>query len=304
MKSCFHAIFDVFDVDRRHHAVALRHAGHAAAAEDEDVRILGAAEPLQRRVAERVDVAGLRAVGHRRLAHAPGRRQQVRERPSERRREEASELEARGDRLLAPHVAVVEHGIGADRIRLRRPRCALRLSCGTLRSSIGRIGLPVSRSTTKRYAVGAHRRDELCASRPAICVLKRIGDIRDVGFPDVVLDRLVVPLQLAGLDVERDDRAEIQVGARALVAGVLRHAVAGAEVDQAELGIRGADEPDGAAADLICIRWSATSRGRRLPVRGRRRTPRPSCRSCRRSATTLPRKPGSADVPTNTRPPA
>ena len=69
-----------------------------------------------------------------------------------------------------------------------------------------------------------------------------------------MLDRLVVPLQLAGLDVERDDRTEIQVGARAFVARVLRHAVAGAEVDEAEVGVRGADEPDGAAADLICIR--------------------------------------------------
>src|SRR5262249_18450648 len=150
--------------------------------------------------------------------------------------EEASELEAGRNRLLAPRVAVVQHAIGADGVGLRRPR-ARRLVLRDLAVLNWKNRLAGLAIYDEEHAVGAHRGDEL----PVAAGNLRVQDDRrhrDVGFPDVVLDRLVVPLQLAGLDVERDERAEIEVGARALVARVLRDAVARAEVDEAELGIR------------------------------------------------------------------
>ena len=126
--------FSRASVDRGHDAMAGRHPRHAPAAENEHVRILRAAEPLQRRVAERVEVPGLRTVGHRRDAHAPGRRQQVRH--LERRRcEEAPELETRRDLLFAPFIAVRQHAIRADRIGLRRNGVRARI-LRNLRSSI------------------------------------------------------------------------------------------------------------------------------------------------------------------------
>ena len=209
--------------------------------------IVRAAEPLQRRVAERVEVAGLRAVRHRRDAHAPGRRQQIRH-VERRRREKAAELETRRNDLLFPFVAVRQHAIGAGRIGLRRHGVRARvLHHLALFDRHDRLaGLAVEH---EQHAVGSHGGDEL-ARTPADLRVVEHRRLRDVGFPDVMPNGLVVPLQLAGLDVECDERAEIEVVPGAEVAGVLRDAVARAEVHQAEVRIGCADQPQRAAADL------------------------------------------------------
>ena len=70
-----------------------------------------------------------------------------------------------------------------------------------------------------------------------------------VEIPWLVGQVLVVPLQLSGIEIERDRRHGVQIVAAAHV-GDPRRGVAGAEVQEIRGGIVGAGMPDGAAADL------------------------------------------------------
>jgi hypothetical protein len=63
------------------------------------------------------------------------------------------------------------------------------------------------------------------------------GRNREVRFPDVVAQRLVMPAQLSGLHVQRDDGAQIEVVPGPHFAAVLRHPVSRDEVDEAEVRI-------------------------------------------------------------------
>src|SRR5690606_19074458 len=77
--------------------------------------------------------------------------------------------------------------------------------------------------------------------------------------------RLVVPDELAGVDVEREDRGEIQVVAAAGAADRLdpRRAVAGADVDEARVRVVRERVPRGAAAAVLPP-LAGPGRGRRL----------------------------------------
>src|SRR5207245_2002376 len=77
---------------------------------------------------------------------------------------------------------------------------------------------------------------------------------RGVVVPDVVVDHLVVPLVLAGLRVDRDDRRGEEVLAGALAAVEVVRRVAGREVDRPGLGIDGRGLPDRRTAVLPDLR--------------------------------------------------
>ena len=77
--------------------------------------------------------------------------------------------------------------------------------------------------------------------------------LRRVPVVHVVRRELVVPLQLAGVGIERHDRGGEQVVAFAIGAVVIRPRIAGAEEHQVLFGIVGARDPDRAAAARIRI---------------------------------------------------
>ena len=101
----------------------------------------------------------------------------------------------------------------------------------------------------EQEAVAAHHGHALPRPAGDLRVVQHRRD-REIRFPDVVAERLVMPAQLPGLHVQRNDGAEIEVVAGAHFAAMLRHAVSGDEVDQAEIRIGGAHQPDRAAAGL------------------------------------------------------
>src|SRR4030095_4393079 len=72
----------------------------------------------------------------------------------------------------------------------------------------------------------------------------------DVCFPDVVPNYLVVPAQFACLQIESDNRAQIEVGARPSFARKLRHTVSRDVVDDPYIRIRCTNEPHSTAATL------------------------------------------------------
>ena len=74
--------------------------------------------------------------------------------------------------------------------------------------------------------------------------------LRRVVVDFVVRRELVVPLQLAGVGVERDDAVAVQVVAETLAAVPVGRGIAGAEVDEVRLGVVRAAVPDAGAAGL------------------------------------------------------
>ena len=76
---------------------------------------------------------------------------------------------------------------------------------------------------------------------------RRLGRVPVV---QVVRRELEVPLQLAGVRIEREDRVRVEVVALALVAVVVGTRIAGRPVEQARFGIVGAGQPGGGAAVL------------------------------------------------------
>ena len=86
---------------------------------------------------------------------------------------------------------------------------------------------------------------------PGLAVHRQVHQdvlVRRVEVPDVVRDRLEVPLQLAGVGAERDDAVRVQVGAPPVAAVEVGRGVAGAPVDQVQLRVVRAGHPGGAPA--------------------------------------------------------
>ena len=118
----------------------------------------------------------------------------------------------------------------------------------------------------------------------AHAVDRRLGQhrhLRRVPVVHVVRRELVVPLERAGVGVERDDRVGVEVVAVAIVAVEIGAGIAGAPVDQVERRIVGAGDPGGAAAALprvafpglaaLLARARAPSRSATRACRWRRR---------------------------------
>src|SRR6266705_6659218 len=59
---------------------------------------------------------------------------------------------------------------------------------------------------------------------------------------------LIMPPQSTGLDLECDNRREVQIVTSPVVAAILRHAVSRPEVHKPEIEVCRSDEPDRAAA--------------------------------------------------------
>ena len=74
--------------------------------------------------------------------------------------------------------------------------------------------------------------------------------LRGVVVQLVVRRELVVPLQLAGVGVERDDAVAVQVVAEPRAAVPVGRRIAGAEEHEVRLGVVGAGVPDAGAAGL------------------------------------------------------
>jgi hypothetical protein len=77
---------------------------------------------------------------------------------------------------------------------------------------------------------------------------------RGVVVPDVVMDLLVVPLELPGLQVERHDRGCVEVLAGAAAAEEVAARVAGGDVEEAELRVDGGRLPDRTPAAQVDLR--------------------------------------------------
>jgi hypothetical protein len=82
-----------------------------------------------------------------------------------------------------------------------------------------------------------------------------------------------VPLERAGLHVERHDRTEIEIVARPSLAAELRHAVAGHVVHRSQVRIGRPRQPDGAAAALPCVAGRPGIVSRRAHGRHRKKSP-------------------------------
>ena len=74
------------------------------------------------------------------------------------------------------------------------------------------------------------------------------GGLGGIPIPQIVRGELVMPLELAGFAVERQDAVGIQIIAGARIAVVLLARIAGGPVDGIELGVVAAGEPRGSAA--------------------------------------------------------
>ena len=102
----------------------------------------------------------------------------------------------------------------------------------------------------------------------AVPVVDQHRDLHRVVVVDIVRRELVMPFQLAGVGVERDDRIGVEVVAWPLRAVVVGAGVADAPIRQVELRIVGAGHPDRAAAVLPGVGIAEALRvgfGQRLP---------------------------------------
>ena len=145
---------------------------------------------------------------------------------------------------------------------------AKRFCCGTNGSDLN-SSLPSRRSLTKYQPIFEASPD----GGHALAVdghVEQRGRARHVVAPQVVRHLLETPFQRAGLHIERDDRHGPEVVAGSPGAGGLRRRIAGAEVEQPELGIERRRVPHRAAAVLpSLVRFGLPCRGRPRPSRGR-----------------------------------
>ena len=135
------------------------------------------------------------------------------------------------------------------------------VDCGTARSSIGQIGSPVSRLSTKRNAclVGCAR---ALTRRPLTHDVVEHGGAGRVVVPEAVMRHLVVPLALAGFDVERDQALTEQRIAGPVAAVVIAGRHLDADVDEAELEIGTELRPRAGVAVSLRAARRATCRSR------------------------------------------
>ena len=108
--------------------------------------------------------------------------------------------------------------------------------CGTGRSSMPKIGSPVTRSKMKTQRHLRHHRDGGRRLAVALDVDERRRR-RHVVVPDVVVHQLLMPLQLAGRRIERDDRVAVEIRAIAIGAVVVGRRRTDRRVDDAALGV-------------------------------------------------------------------
>src|SRR6185312_8004 len=235
-------------VDRRDHPVRLD-AG-AGGDGDEELRILVALDP-QRPAGRphRIEHLGLRIVRHRRRPGGQDRIHRVRRVVIDR-IELAHRLEAGRNLLL--RFAFGAELIGADREGLSRGRHKARVLRD--RAFLDREDrLAGGAVEQEQHAVGAHRGDGL-VSLPVLA--GRIVEHHrraEVLLPDVVVDDLIVPARLAGLDLERDDAVGVEIVAAPELTTPLRDGVADAEIDQPQRRIDRAVDPDAATALLVDV---------------------------------------------------
>ena len=136
--------------------------------------------------------------------------------------------------------AVGPDGLGPGRLDERPPRQQL---------AVGAVERVV-----EAVAVGEEQR------LLAHAVDRRLGQHRHLrGIPvvGVVRGELVVPLEHAGVGVERDHRVGVEVVALAVLAVEVRAGVAGAPVDQVQRRVERAGHPRGAAAALPRVAFPA-----------------------------------------------
>src|SRR5688500_30376 len=102
-----------------------------------------------------------------------------------------------------------------------------------------------------------------------------------ISFKDVVMHELIVQSQMTRLDIDRENRARIQIAARAPISSIGRYGIAGREIRQPELEIHRWVRPNATAAELPSIieRWPSLASGL---TGGRHREHLPDLLSCSR----------------------
>src|SRR5215216_2520630 len=146
---------------------------------------------------------------------------------------------------------------------------------GTGRSSIGKIGSPVSRLRRKRKPILV-----ACAtagmSLPSLRTVIRLG--WQIIIQDVVVHDLIIPDQLAAGSAECNDGVSVGIASQPLAAVVVRAGAAGGYEDKVSSGIHRQLSPDvgstGASGALVCP--GLECRVRRLAGDG---VPKPAQRS-------------------------
>ena len=114
--------------------------------------------------------------------------------------------------------------------------------CGTGRSSMPNIGSPVTRSKMNSRPILL-----ICATAGIVLPSSRHVDQRrrraEIVVPDVVMHELLVPLPLAGRDVDGDQRGAVEVVARPVDADVVAAGDRHRDVDDAALLVDRSDSP-------------------------------------------------------------
>ncbi len=121
-------------------------------------------------------------------------------------------------------------------------------------------------------AVAIGLRDHLAHLAADIEVVE-LGDGDRVVVPALVGDGLEVPFELAGIDVERDDRAGIEIVAGPSLRIEHVHGIAGAEIGEVRLRIEGRLGPHAAAAERNGARIGPGLRARLARLRHHREPP-------------------------------
>lgn len=212
---------------------------------EEVLGVLGPLQPARPDRAGGVELMAFRIVGHRRGAggedgvHAVGH-------VHVHRLVDAQADEAFRDQPLGH--AVGTHVPRIDRERLGRRGMQARVL--RHRALLHRPDRLAGRAVEQEHvAVGADGREALAHLAVDFGVVKNERRA-EIGFPDVVMDDLVMPFQLTGLDVERDDGVGKEIVACAQLAAELRNGIADAEVCEAQLRIDRRGHPHAAAARL------------------------------------------------------
>ena len=121
-------------------------------------------------------------------------------------------------------------------------------------------------------AVAIGLRDHLAHLAADVDVVE-LGDGDGVVVPALVGDGLEIPFQLPGIDVERDDRARVEIVAGAPLRVEHVHGIAGAEIGEVRLGIEGRLRPYAAAAERDGARIGPGLRARLARLRNHREAP-------------------------------
>ena len=166
------------------------------------------------------------------------------------------EARARAERRRRPVDRAVHVRLEQLRLACRRPCRARAATCPSRRSRPNQLCFDVrlAEQELARDAIQhvhdpvAVRPEHHLARRAAPVDVGEHGHLRRVVVELVVRRELVIPLQLAGIGVERDDAVAVQVVAEPHAAVPIRRGVAGAPEREIRLGIVGGRVPDRGAA--------------------------------------------------------